>query len=236
MSHRPTRTSRALRPGDANGPSDSKRKSTARRFVGIALVLAITGCAPDGETTATTSSAAEPSSVTTIFASMSAADRRALSDRWVTPAEYRRAVMRSVRCLRDAGFDVSEPRLDTATRLWHFGASVGVDAPGDGRADAQFERCDAEKRPVESVFIANRFDDASDDPVGDYRECLTRVRGHAPSPSQLRTRLARAEERFEYPPHASGRCDSQLKRSAVSPLPGAMEALDEALDTPSPQS
>ncbi len=113
--------------------------------------------------------------VTELLEDVPTFQRVILEDGEVTPAEYEKAVLATMACVADAGYDVVPPRLDEQTGALYFFYESVVDDDGIDLADQEYEGCyDEYQERVDTLYFFNaaRVVDQRDISLEDIAQCL----------------------------------------------------------------
>jgi hypothetical protein len=113
-------------------------------------------------------------------------ERTILADKTVTPGEYELAVQDTVRCLRAAGFTVTDPVFAKDTSLQYSAsysvpemATAGPDAPppDSSKMDAAATVCEHRSAGVGAVYLMQHGTSLMVRPLPGLREALARYQG-----------------------------------------------------------
>lgn len=189
----------------------------------VAVLLAVTGCAR--EVGGATSSGAR------VLADLSEHERAALSDKYVSFAEYEAAVHHEVECLRALGVSVDPPTLgadgtfDYAWETWLEGSQLeSVSAAAD--------RCNEEVAAIHAVYVLGIAPGPTELRAVEvrFRECLSGVlpdTSGASSVEELLQRIDRGVRDGSVDSADAELCVGVLRATPPQPLPGLAQALSE---------
>jgi len=195
-----------------------------KRFVQlVAALLAVTGCAR--EVGGATSSGAR------VLADLSEHERAALSDKYVSFAEYEAAARLEVECLRALGVSVDPLVLGpdgTFTLFWE--TSLEGRQLESARAGAQ--RCNEEVAAIHAVYVLGIAPGPTELRAVEvrFRECLSGVlpdMSGASSVEELLQRIDRGVRDESVDSADAELCVAVLRATPPQPLPGLAQALSE---------